>query len=194
MELIEHVYSVLIVSSSEKFNSSISGVFPRSNYSPIVFEKDVSSAKRAISERGYDFIVINSPLTDSDGIRFAIDASTDGNSVVTVLVKNDIYESVYAKISRYGVYALPKPIEKQSVARAVDWMTVTRERLRRVEKKNVSLEDKMKEIRLTNRAKWILITELNMSEEEAHRYIEKQAMDRCVSKSVISEEIIKTYV
>ena len=51
----------------------------------------------------------------------------------------------------------------------------------------------MKEIRIVNRAKWLLVSELKMTEPDAHRYIEKQAMDRCVSKRQIAEEIIKTY-
>jgi response regulator NasT len=51
----------------------------------------------------------------------------------------------------------------------------------------------MEEIRIVNRAKWILINELSMSEPEAHRYIEKQAMDRCISKGQIAKEIINTY-
>ena len=34
---------------------------------------------------------------------------------------------------------------------------------------------------------------LKMDEQGAHRHIEKQAMDRCVSKKVVAEEIIKTY-
>ena len=55
-------------------------------------------------------------------------------------------------------------------------------------------EEKMKEIRLVNRAKWVLIDELKMSEADAHRYIEKQAMDRCVSRREIAEEIISTYL
>ena len=51
----------------------------------------------------------------------------------------------------------------------------------------------MQEIRLVNRAKWILIGSLKMTEGEAHRYIEKQAMDRCVPRREIAEEIIRTY-
>ncbi|MBR7082840.1 MAG: ANTAR domain-containing protein, partial [Clostridia bacterium] len=47
--------------------------------------------------------------------------------------------------------------------------------------------------RLVNRAKWLLINDLKMSEPDAHRYIEKRAMDLCVSKRQIAEEIIKTY-
>ena len=65
--------------------------------------------------------------------------------------------------------------------------------MRKSEKKALSIEEKMEEIRIVNRAKWLLISELKMDEQGAHRYIEKQAMDRCISKRIVSEEIIKTY-
>ena len=76
---------------------------------------------------------------------------------------------------------------------ALNWMESAREHLRQFEKKSLSIEEKMAEIRLVNKAKWILISELSLNEPEAHRYIEKQAMDRCISKRTIAEEIIKTY-
>ena len=62
-----------------------------------------------------------------------------------------------------------------------------------MEQKTASIEEKMEEIRIVNRAKWLLIEELKMSEKEAHRYIEKQAMDRCVTRRVIAEKILSTY-
>ena len=72
-------------------------------------------------------------------------------------------------------------------------MSSARERLRKSFKKALSIEEKMEEIRIVNRAKWLLISELKMDEQGAHRYIEKQAMDRCISKRIVAEEIIKTY-
>ncbi|MBR6822515.1 MAG: ANTAR domain-containing protein, partial [Clostridia bacterium] len=42
-------------------------------------------------------------------------------------------------------------------------------------------------------AKWILISEMGMEEPQAHRYIEKQAMDRGVPRLEVAEEIIRTY-
>ena len=51
----------------------------------------------------------------------------------------------------------------------------------------------MEEIRLVNRAKLLLVECLKMSEAEAHRYIEKTAMDRCVRRREIAENIIRTY-
>ena len=119
--------------------------------------------------------------------------SAEKNTVVLLLVREEFHPSVYAKVSPHGVYTLPKPISRQILRQAFDWMATTRERLRRFEKKTLVLEDKMQEIRLVNRAKWLLIERLHMPEDEAHRYIEKQAMDRCVSKRSIAEEIIQTY-
>lgn len=52
----------------------------------------------------------------------------------------------------------------------------------------------VEEIRLMNRAKLILIKMRGMTETEAHRLIVRQAMDRCVRKRQISEEIIDYHV
>ena len=46
---------------------------------------------------------------------------------------------------------------------------------------------------MIDRAKCILIQYLNMTEAEAHRYIEKQAMDMRSTKRVIAEGILRTY-
>ena len=193
MNLKERAYSVLIVSAAEKFNTSIKELFQDFYYSTINFETSIGAAKRALVEREYDIIAVNSPLPDEDGIRFAIDMSAEKNTVVLLLVREEFHPSVYAKVSPHGVYTLPKPISRQILRQAFDWMATTRERLRRFEKKTLVLEDKMQEIRLVNRAKWLLIERLHMPEDEAHRYIEKQALDRCGSKTNSADEIIQTY-
>lgn len=194
MDFKERAYSVLIVSVAEKFNTSILELFPDFKYYPVRIETSISAAKRALIEREYDFIVINSPLPDDDGIRFAIDICSGKSSVVLLLIRSELYNSVFNKVSPHGVYTLPKPTSKEVVNRALDWMASTRERLRSLEKKTISLEDKMQEIRIVNRAKWLLIAELKMTEADAHRYIEKQAMDRCIAKKEVAEAIIKTYL
>lgn len=193
MDFKEQSYSVLIVSASEKFNSSLTELLPEFKYNPIAVTKNANTAKRALSEREYDFVIINSPLPDSDGIRFAIDATSNNNCVVTILVKGELYDSIFEKVSPNGIYLISKPTSRQIITTVLDWMATTRERLRNLGNKTTSLEDKMAEIRIVNRAKWLLISEIKMTETDAHRYIEKQAMDRCISKKKISEEIIKTY-
>ena len=193
MSLKERVYSVLIVSAAESFNDTLSALLPSSKYSPTHFVSNISAAKRVLAERAFDFVIINSPLPDDVGTRFAIDTANSEESVVLLMVRTELQEEIYDKVAEHGVFVLPKPTSKPTMTIALSWLSSAREKLRKTEKKTLSIEEKMEEIRIVNRAKWLLIGELKLDEPEAHRYIEKQAMDRCVSKRVVAEEIIKTY-
>lgn len=190
MPLKERVYSVLVVSASEKFNHSLRPLFPERDYSPVHFAESVSEAQRRIAERSYDLVLINTPLPDDFGRKFAVDVCTEIGSVALLLVKSEIYGETYEKVVDYGVLTLRKPTTVSVITQSLDYMRATRERLRRLEKKAVSLEEKMAEIRIVNRAKWMLIDSRQMSEADAHRYIEKQAMDHCVTRRVIAEQIL----
>ena len=193
MSLKERVYSVLIVSAAESFNDALSALFPTSKYSPTNFVSNISAAKRALAERAFDFVIINSPLPDDIGTRFAIDTGNSKETVVLLMVRAELQAEIYDKVAEHGVFVLPKPTSKPTMAIALSWLSSAREKLRKTEKKTLSIEEKMEEIRIVNRAKWLLISELKMDEQGAHRYIEKQAMDRCISKRIVAEEIIKTY-
>ena len=192
MPLKERRYSVLIVSSQPRFNQALGELVDARHQYDSELETSVSAAKRKLLDRSFDIILINSPLPDDDGIRLAIDRSTGMGSAVLLLVKSEYYPAVFDRVCPHGVYTLPKPSPKQLVTQAFDWLESTRERLRSLEKKSVSLEDKMQEIRLVNKAKWLLISEKGMTEESAHRYIEKLAMDRCITKRAVAQEIIES--
>ena len=193
MSLRERVYSILIVSATDKFTSAFADLLPETRYSPVHTAASVNAAERILAEKTFDFVIINAPLPDDIGIRFAIDTSTSKQSAVLLLVKSDVHAGIHDKVAEYGVFTLSKPTSKPTMIHAFNWMESARERLRQFEKKSLSIKEKMAEIRLVNKAKWILISELKMNEPDAHRYIEKQAMDRCITKQTIAEEIIKTY-
>ena len=193
MGLKEQIYSVLVVSASDNFNDAISVLLPASRFDPIRYVSGISDAKRLMSERDFDLVIINSPLPDDIGTGFAIDISSSKSTIALVIVRTDILETLREKLTASGVFSLPKPLSAQTFSLALDWMMSARERLRKMENKTLSIEEKMAEIRLVNRAKWLLITELKMEEPQAHRFIEKQAMDRCISRRAVAEEIIKTY-
>lgn len=193
MNLQQRVYSVLVVSASEKFCSSILSLLPEASYSPVITAASVGEAERDRNQRDFDFIFINSPLPDDAGIRFAIDCCRGGGTVTVLFAAAALYEQVLARVAEHGVFVLPRPVPRDAILRGLHWMTAARERLRSFEKKARPIEEKMEEIRLVNRAKWLLISELKMSEPDAHHYITHQAMDRCVSKRAVAEELIQLY-
>lgn len=193
MELKEQVTSVLVVSSSEKFNQSLTALLPQARFDPVRFAAGVGAARRELLERSYDLVLINTPLPDQSGVRLAIDLCSESGMGVLLFVKSEHYAEVADRVEDYGVLTLQKPTSSQLVTQSLHLLCGTRERLRRMERKAASIEEKMEEIRLVNRAKWLLISELQMTEADAHRYIEKQAMDRCVTRRAVAESIIRTY-
>lgn len=193
MGLQERVYSVLIVSASGKFQNALRSLLPESAYSPIVTVASVGAAERARNNQDFDFVFVNSPLPDDAGIRFAIDCCRAGGTVVLLFAAAALYDSIQSRVEKHGVFVLPRPVPRDAILRGLNWMTAARERLRSYEKKVQPVEEKIEEIRLVNRAKWLLISELKMSEPDAHHYITRQAMDRCCSKRVVAEEVIRLY-
>lgn len=191
MQMEERAYSVLLVSASESFNESLLALLHTFGCGSVRTVDNISLAKRASAERTYDFVIVNAPLPDDMGVRFAVDVCAAGGSVALLLVRNELHEEIRGKVTAHGVFTLAKPISRPMMRTALDWMASTRERLRKTEKKTVSIEEKMAEIRLVNRAKWVLIEQENMTEAQAHRFIEKQAMDQCVPRRTIAEEILR---
>lgn len=193
MDLSERCYGLLAVSSSAKFDESLSALLPRWKYSPVMFAGDASEARRLILENQFDIVVINSPLPDDFGTHLALDICENSGTGVLLLVRAEHFSDINARISPYGVLTVSKPTSPSIITQSLQLLCGTRERLRRMEQKTASIEEKMEEIRIINRAKWLLIEQLKMTEAQAHRYIEKQAMDRCVTKRRIAENILSTY-
>ena len=189
----EKTYCVLVVSSTESFGTSMAPLLPPTDYYPVVYARSSAEAQRLLAENSYDIVIINTPLSDDFGLRLASYVSSNTTAGVLLLVKSDRYTETSAKMLSYGVMTLPKPTSSQMLTQTLGVLCATRERLRHMEEKQLSVEQKMEEIRLVNRAKWLLIETLGMSEAESHRYIEKQAMDLRISKAQVARNIIHTY-
>lgn len=189
----ERVYSVLIVSASEKINTALEEMLPPYRYERVRKAASVNAAQRLFSEQSFDMVLVNSPLPDDTGLRFAADVCDSEGTVALVMVNSGLFADVNEKLSSQGVFVEQKPLSRSALESDLRWMISARERVRKLEKKTRTIEEKMDEIRLVNRAKWVLIRDLNMDEPDAHRYIEKQAMDRCVTKREVAEGIIRTY-
>ena len=189
----ERTYSVLIVTASDSFTEKIMPLLPVTDYWPVTTAHSNSEARRKILETAFDIVLINAPLPDDFGMRLAIDICTGSGAGVLLMVRSDQFDDIYARVVGYGVLTLSRPTSVQMVAQNLRILCATRERMRRMEEKQTAVEEKIEEIRLVNRAKWLLIECLGMTEPEAHRYIEKQSMDRRISKQEVAETVIKTY-
>lgn len=185
--------SVLVVSQTDKLYEFFKKILPQNQFSPILSVHSGGEARRFLVNRPVDIVVINAPLKDASCTDLAINLSQDFSVGVLLMVKSEVYDQVTYQVEDYGVLTMSRPCTSKEIFQSMKLLMATQARLRKLERKTANLEEKMEEIRLVNRAKGLLMDNLKMTEAEAHRYIEKAAMDNCEKKSVIAKNLIKTY-
>ena len=185
-------YRVLVVGSGDKIFDYISDMLPKSGYEPLMRANDAGEARRLLPDTPADIAIINTPLTDEFGTELALDLAESPMGVM-LLVKSELYDQVCYKVEDSGVLTLGKPMTRQGFYSAVKLLSALSARLAKMEKKNRSLQEKMADIRVVNRAKWLLIERHRMTEEDAHYFIEKQSMDMRLSRREVAENIIRSY-
>lgn len=152
-----------------------------------------AQARRMILQTDYKLILINAPLKDELGIDFAITAASSTSAGVVVLVDVNIFDFNAAKAEGYGVFAIPKPISAERARDAVRFALSTANRLSGMKTQYVMLQQKLEEIKVVDRAKCVLMQYLNMTEEQAHKYIERHAMDSRQSRYEVAKGILTGY-
>ena len=185
--------SALIVSGTAKSVSYFAEILSAAAFGQIITLPTCGEARRVLMERNFDLVIINAPLKDETGERLARYIATKGSAQVILAVANEHYEAVAALCENEGVLTLSKPLSKEVFWSSVKLARAAHNRLLHMYSENNKLKQKIEDIRIIDRAKCILISYMLMSEQEAHRYIEKQAMDMRLSKRAVAEGILKTY-
>ncbi len=185
--------SVLIVSSTDKGKDFLSDFLKAHDFSKITTVKNGGEARSMLNQKDFELVVINAPLRDESGEDLSLRVTEISTAGVILIVKSEIADDVSAKVEDYGVFVLPKPMNRVLFFQTLKLMAAARRRLLGLKHENVQLKKKIEDIRLVDRAKCVLIQYLNLTEPQAHRYIEKQAMDRRISKREVAEGILNTY-
>lgn len=185
-------YRVLVAGGNEKLCELLSEILPRNEYEFLVPAKTAGEVRRLTMDRNVDLVILNAPLKDEFGVQLAQDLA-ENNLGVLLLTGSDVSEQVSYRVEQSGVITLAKPTTKQSLYITLRALTALRSKLLQMEQKTKALQQKVADIHTVNHAKWLLIQHDNMTENDAHRFIEKQAMDMRLSRREVAESIIRTY-
>ena len=181
-------HSVLIVSVSEQFVSIVKKSL--TGFITLDTGKSAAAARRYILERYYDLIVINAPLPDETGEDLAIDAAMTGNASILLVIPEDVFEDILGSVTDYGVLVLPKPVPRGRIDKAIRFLTAVQNKMHGLEKRVSAAEEKLGELKTVDRVKFLLMEQKHMSEDEAHRFIGKMAMDNGISRGKAARRIL----
>lgn len=183
----------LIISGSEKGLDGVTNFLKACGYPSVVTISSGSEARRLIHQDDYSLIIINTPLKDESGYQLSLKLCESTCAAVILICKADIADEMTNRTIDYGVCVVPKPLNKTAFLQAIRTGMAFHRRMMNLHQENVKLRSKLEELRYISRAKFLLITEQQMTEEVAHRYIEKTAMDTRRTRKEIALEIIAKY-
>ena len=154
----------------------------------VVRASDGPGAREALKAGGFAAVLIaEGPAS------LAAELAAASTAGILALVPEGRFAEALPALTRAGVFALSHPAPRAALIEAVRHAAALYFRLNGAASENEKLRGRLNEEKLVGRAKLALVEYLNMSEAQAHRYIEKQAMDRRISKAEVARSILANY-
>jgi response regulator NasT len=185
--------SALILSGTDKSALFFLNLLNTAGIKQTTVLHSVGEARRLLLEQEFDLIIVDAPLSDESGELFSRNIASKNMAQVILVVKTEHFSAVSAACEEDGVLTIAKPLNTEFFWSALSLAKAASSKIKRIQAENAKLKQKIEDIRVIDRAKCLLISYVNLSEQEAHRFIEKQAMDLRSSKRTIAEEILRTY-
>ncbi len=183
----------LIVCDAPKGTQFYRDFLLQSDYSDITVVTSGEEAKRTLVEGDFDLCLINAPIKGKSGEELSIDIAEKNICQVLLFVKAEYCDEITDRVEEFGVITVSKPISRQMFWSALKLAKVAQRRITMAQKENSKLQQKLESLKTVSRAKCLLISYCGMSEEDAHKFIERQAMDKRLTRLEIAKDIVKTY-
>lgn len=184
---------ILVVCSLEKGMKVYTDNLKSMGYIHIDTEGNGAAARRRLIEDEYDLVLIDTPLKDEVGTDLAIKLSQKGNTGIILVVKSVEADMIGSKVEEQGIFIIPKPFTKSIFYQSVKFVFTSLRRVSRLKDEKTKLLKQVEDIKKVDKAKCLLIQYNKLTEEEAHKYIEKQAMDLRLNRRAVADKIIKFF-
>jgi two-component system, response regulator PdtaR len=184
---------ILIVCSRPELIKELRTLMLQQGYSSAEYSLSAGEARRKLDFFEPELILVNAPLQDELGIDFVLDIADITDAGIIILVKHEYLEEMQYKLEKVGALILPKPINKTMLLQTARFASQSRKSIKGLKLQNDDLEKRMQDRKVIEKAKWILVEKMNMTEPQAHRYIQKRAMDTRTSQIKVAEEIILNF-
>ncbi len=155
--------------------------------------KSLKEARLSLCDIPYSLLIVDNMISDGSAREFAIEQSRRDDLDIILLVNPKVAERVAVGLEKYGIFVLSKPIRESEFFVMLRNIRVSRRRLDAMMAKCNKLTKRLDEERRLSKAKCLLALNEKMEEDEAHKYLERKAMNERVSLLDASISVITKY-
>lgn len=184
---------ILIISDSAGRNTILESLIVNGLKHPHVIQeaKIDSEGSKLVKKGDYGLLIITSDVLNKDSVKLAKIATAHPTATIIYIANETSFEKEEEAKSKnelleIGATFLVKPLTKNAFLVALNAADMAHIRL-------CTLKQKLEDEKVITRAKLVLMQVLCMSEEQAHKYIERESMNNGVTRLETAYEILKTY-
>ena len=159
----------------------------------LVTADGLDEAERKLAQLDPALVVWQCDAPGLPALRQCVRLAEGSEAVFLLLVRLSTYEAVWNFVQRVGICVMSWPAPQEVFRQTLRNLLLLKKSLRAMQEKTDQLQSQLQDMKRIQKAKSLLMNQLGMSEADAHRWIEKAAMDRCVKKREIAETIIRMY-
>lgn len=182
--------SILIVTGSKEFSDGIKAFLNSCGYFNIDTVYSGGEALRKALTSPPDVMIINYKLPDLKGIEVAQNVAEAGETNVILAVGRPYVDYAHQICDELNILILPKPISKSLLLQSVKLLFMSKQRIKRLESELGKLKKNMDDKKIVEKAKWLLVEKLEMSEPQAYRFLQKKSMDSRTSMREVAEDVL----
>lgn len=153
----------------------------------------LDEAERKLAQLDPALVVWQCDAPGLPALRQCVRLAEGSEAVFLLLVRPGTYEAVWQFVQAAGICVMSWPAPQEVFRQTLRNLLLLKKSLRAMQEKTDQLQSQLQDMKRIQKAKSLLMNQLGMSEADAHRWIEKAAMDRCVKKREIAETIIRMY-
>lgn len=145
-----------------------------------------------LARGGADFAVVVQ-REDGRGVEFALKCAAASEATVVFVPVRTLPKMLLDKLTAGGVCVLDAQADDGACEMFFGQLASIRTAYGAIVRENAGLRRKVLEAQAVGRAKCLLVERRKMTEQAAHRFIEKTAMDNRLTRYAVAKDIIKGY-
>ena len=190
MKLTDRIGAILVIAAKPRIQSSVRSALT-AKYGRILTAETVQEARRAVEREKIALMVIFSPLKDEEEIPRLFDMAERRGIAAGYIVGREIYGETAYRLEGRNVFVVAYPLQMDQVLQLVSFLHQVQRRFWLVLSEQERLQRQVQDVQIVCRVKCLLVEKREMTEEEAHHFIEQEAMNTGLSKREAALKILK---
>ena len=190
MKLTDRMGAILVIAAKPRIQSSVRSALT-AKYGRVLTAETVQEARRAVEREKIALMVIFSPLKDEEEIPRLFDMADRRGIAAGYIVGREIYGETAYRLEGRNVFVVAYPLQMDQVLQLVSFLHQVQRRFWLVLSEQERLQRQVQDIQIACRVKCLLVEKREMTEEEAHHFIEQEAMNTGLSKREAALKILK---